>query len=140
VLKLLLVSPDKGSWTGLASGLEKHGDVDLSWAESGSSALDVISQVVFDLVVTDENLGDMTALEFAAKLPSINPMINCALVSSLSPQDFHEASEGLGVLAQLSLRPGEKEAQDLIARLKILKNPASNVNLETSQRNRTYRV
>ena len=128
MLKLLLVNPDKGSWTGLASSLEKHGDVDLSWAESGNKALDVISEFVVDLVVTDEDLGDMTALEFAAKLLSINPMINCALVSSLSPQDFHEASEGLGVLTQLSPRPSEKEAENMLDRLKTLKGLASQGN------------
>ena len=90
--------------------------------KAGSKAFDVISEVVFDLVVIDENLGDMTALDFTAKLISINPMINCALVSSLSPRDFHEASEGLGVLAHLPPRPDEKDGKNLLARLKAVKN------------------
>ena len=33
-------------------------------------------------------------------------MINSAAVSSLSPEKFHEASEGLGILPQLPPRPG----------------------------------
>ena len=124
MLKLLLVSPDKDAMSALASALAKHGDVELSWAESGGKALGLASDTAVDLVVTDESLGDMTGLEFAQRLLSVNAMINCAAVSRLSPEEFHEASEGLGLLAQLPIRPGEEEAEDLLQRLKNLKNLA----------------
>ncbi len=39
MLKMLLVSPDKGSLSGLASAWAESGDVDLMWAESGKMAL-----------------------------------------------------------------------------------------------------
>jgi hypothetical protein len=32
------------------------------------------------------------------------------MVSSLSPEDFHEATEGLGVFMQLPVDPGAEEA------------------------------
>ncbi len=57
MLKLLIVSPDKNSLSGLASALVEHADVDLSWAESGETALEIASDYVIDLVVTDESLG-----------------------------------------------------------------------------------
>ena len=82
----------------------------------------MVSDTPVDLVVTDEELGDMTGLELAYKLLSINPMINCAAVSPLSHDDFHEVSEGLGLLAQLPLQPGAKQAEELLLRLKDLKN------------------
>jgi CheY-like chemotaxis protein len=132
MLKFLLVSPDEDALSKLASAITKHGDVDLSWAESGRQALDMISRAAVDLVVTDESLGDMTGLEFARQLLSVNPMVNCASVSSLSPEDFHEASEGLGLLAQLPIRPGEKQAKDLLQRLRSLKILASSVNIGPS--------
>jgi len=119
--KLLLVTSNKDSLSLLASTLAAQGDVDLSWAQSGDKALDMISDTAFDLVVTDERLGDMTGLELAAKLISINPMINCAAASSLSPEDFHEASEGLGLMDQLPLRPGKEDADNLLQRLIDLK-------------------
>ena len=119
--RLLLVTPNKDSLSLLASTLAAQGSVDLSWAQSGGKALDMISDTAFDLVVTDERLGDMTNLELAAKLISINPMINCAAVSSLSPEDFHEASEGLGLMDQLPLRPGKEKADNLLQRLIDLK-------------------
>ncbi|MBL7177905.1 MAG: response regulator [Desulfobacteraceae bacterium] len=122
MLKLLLVSPDKVSLSGFASALLEHGDVDLSWAESGEKALDIASEIAIDLAVTDERLGDMTGLEFAGRLISVNPMINCASVSHLSPENFHEASEGLGLMAQLPVKPGNEDAKKLLQRLRQLKS------------------
>ena len=115
--RFLLVTPDKESLSLLASTLATQDGVDLSWAQSGGKALDMVADTAFDLVVTDERLGDMTGLELAAKLISINPMINCVTVSSLSPEDFHEASEGLGLMDPLPLRPGKEEADNLLQRL-----------------------
>ncbi len=122
MLKLLLVSPNRAPLSGFASALVEHGDVDLSWAESGEKALDIASYSAIDLVVTDERLGDMTGLEFAGRLLSVNPMINCASVSHLSPEDFHEVSEGLGLMAQLPIQPGKEDAKKLLQRLRQLKN------------------
>jgi len=123
--KLLLVSPSKDSLSGLASALTKDGDVDLSWAESGSEALERVSESAFDLVVTDETLEDMTGLELAGKLLSVNPMINCASVSSVSSEKFHAVSEGLGLMAQLPIRPGEKDAEKLLQDLRHIKGSLS---------------
>ena len=124
-LNLLLVSREKDFLSGLASTLKKHNDVVLSWSESGGKALDKISNSPVDLVVTDEKLGDMTGLELVLKLLSINPMVNCAAISSLSHEDFHEASEGLGLLAQLPPQPGEEEAEQLLQQLRELKKLTS---------------
>ncbi len=69
-------------------------------------------------MVTDENLGDMTGLELIESVIASQPMLNCAAVSSLSPGDFHEASEGLGILMQLPVEAGKKEADQLLEHLK----------------------
>ena len=127
MLKLLLVSPNKASLSGLASALVEHGDVDLSWAESGEKALDIASDTAIDLVVTDESLGDMTGLEFAGRLLSVNPMINCASVSRLSPESFHEVSEGLGMMAQLPIQPGKEDAEELLQHLRYLRGLVGDV-------------
>ncbi len=127
MLKLLLVSPDQDSLSDLASALVEHSDVDLSLAESGETALNIASGTAIDLIVTDERLGDMTGLEFAGRLLSVNPMINCASVSSLSHEKFHEISEGMGLMAQLPNKPGKEHAEKLLKRLKDIKNLMSGV-------------
>jgi len=122
MLKLLLVSSDKNALSDFASALTKHGDVELSWAESGETALQRASTTSLDLIITDEMLADMTGLEFAGKLLTVNPMINCASVSSLSPEKFHEVSEGMGLMSQLPPKPDKTQAEDLLQRLKHIKS------------------
>ena len=60
----------------------------------------------------------MTGLEFIKTVIVQKPMVNCAAVSSLLPDDFHEASEGLGILMQLPVRPGHEYAKYLLEHLK----------------------
>ena len=107
MMNILLASRDKASLSALKTGLEEN-QVQTAWAESGSNALAKVTEGNFDLVVTDENLGDMTGLEFIKTVIALKPMVNCAAVSSLLPDDFHEASEGLGILMQLPVRPGHE--------------------------------
>ena len=123
IIKILLVSQDEASMSAFKAGLEEN-QVQTAWAESGSNAIVKIAEGRFDLVVTDENLSDMTGLEFIEKVISKKPMVNCAAVSSLLPADFHEASEGLGMLMQLPVSPGQEQAEKLLSQLKTILNLA----------------
>jgi len=118
MFKVLLVTPNQADLVTLASALEQYKNVQMSWVTSGSQTLDRASETHVDLVVTDENLGDMTGLELAERLLKLNPMINCALISTLSTEEFHEAGEGLGIMAQLPISPGADHADKLLNRLK----------------------
>ena len=122
MIKILLVTSEKEPFSEFAGVLKQKDEVELSQAATGQEALEAISGNPVDLVVVNENIGDMTGIEFMKKLLMINPMINCAAVSSLSHEEFHEASEGLGVLMQLPVNPGEFEAKDLLKRIKNLKD------------------
>ena len=121
MIKLLLVTPEKESFRDFTLALTKNDDVELFWAATGQEALTVSSENFFDLVIVDEGVGDMTGIGFMKKLLLINPRINCAAVSPLPHEAFHEASEGLGVLAQLPVAPGKPDAENLLKRLRDLK-------------------
>jgi DNA-binding NtrC family response regulator len=126
IIKILLVSQDTAAMAAFKAGLEEN-QVQTAWAQSGDNAIAKIDEESFDLVVTDENLGDMTGLECIEKVISIKPMVNCAAITSLLPADFHEASEGLGILMSLPVRPGKEQAEKLLVQLKtilILAEPA----------------
>lgn len=129
--RLLFVTPDKDSFADLSTEIELQGGT-IHWAASGDQALKTIRKKKFDLVITDESLGDMKGLELIKQLVAINPMINCAVVSSLSQEDYHEASEGLGILMQLPYKPGRAEGQRLMAHLNQILGLASRriINLE----------
>jgi len=123
IIRILLVSRDKASMSAFKTGLEEN-QVRTAWADSGRNAIVKIAEGRFDLVVTDENLSDMTGLEFIENVISIKPMVNCAAVTSLLPADFHEVSEGLGILMQLPVSPGQEQAEKLLSQLKIILNLA----------------
>ncbi len=113
----LLVTQDQSSFSNLASVLKKN-NMGIIWAESGKAALSILENKFVHLLLTDEQLGDMSGLELIKKVVSMNPMINCAAVSSLSPEDFHEAYEGLGVLMEINPSPDAEDGERLIARIK----------------------
>jgi two-component SAPR family response regulator len=129
MINILLVTSEREPFSEFAWVLKQKDDVELSWAATGKEALEAISDHPVDLVIVNENIGNMTGIEFMKKLLPINPMINCAAVSPLPPEDFHEASEGLGVLVQLPVDPGEFEAEDLLKRLKKLKDLTAGINI-----------
>ena len=111
---------ESDNFTVLVNALQAHGSVELSQSASGEGALDGLKGEPVDLVVAAEQLPDMSGLEFAEKLVVQNPMVNCALTSSLDEADFHEASEGLGILAQLPEQPDAAQAADLVQKLKLI--------------------
>lgn len=64
-------------------------------------------------VVLDEGLRGGPPLELAKKLLQISALINIAVVSPLSPEAFHEASEGLGILASVPVNPTAADGRAL---------------------------
>ncbi len=123
----LIISADKKWLSVISSMFQRKGDVFVLEAESGETGISMIKENHFDLVVADEQLPDMSGLDFIKKLIRVNPMSNCAAVSGLSHEDFHEASEGLGVLMQLPLDLKEEHVESLMARFnKIAKVTGAN--------------
>lgn len=96
MLSIVLVGKEKASLAGLAGELAAHEKIVVSQVASGREVMEVIDNSKVDVVVTAEDLADGPALPFVQELIKKQPLINCAMVSSLSPEDFHEATEGLG--------------------------------------------
>jgi len=64
-------------------------------------------------VVVDEGLRGGPPLELARQLIQVNAMINIAVVSPLPHESFHEASEGLGILASVPVNPTAEDGKAL---------------------------
>lgn len=111
MVTLLLVSQNRNFISSVYEFSEK---TEIFRTNSGNEALDMIANKSINLVIADESLGDMTGFEFAKKLISINPMVDCAVVSSLSSEDYHEASEGLGLMMQLPVQPEKRHLEQLL--------------------------
>ena len=116
-LIVLLLATDLTKFSALVTGLQRQPEIELLSAETGVAGLSLIKSKQIDLVIVDEQIGDMRGIAFVKQLVKINPLANTAIVSALTAEEFHEATEGLGVLMQLPIEPRDKDAGKLLATL-----------------------
>ena len=75
------------------------------------------------LVIVDSGVPDTDPLDLVREMISANAMVNTAVVSALSDEEFHDNGEGLGILCRLPLEPGDKEARELLQKLRAVIGP-----------------
>ena len=121
MIPVLLAGSDKAFIPGFLNAFENN-NIQVLQTESGSQAISMVSELDFALLIADEILTDMSGLELVKKLLSMNPMINCALISPLSSEDFHEVSEGLGIIMQLPPEPDKIHGENLLEHLNKILN------------------
>ena len=114
MLKILLASPQRDRFRALQIEMACLHPMEFRDARDGRLAVESVREQAVDLVIVDENLGDMTGVELVRRLLGVNALVNTALVSTESQEDYHEHSEGLGVLMQLPSDCGKKEAVALV--------------------------
>ena len=113
----LLVSKEFSSLREMTSILREDSRLKIIHASSADRAMQDIRNSNIDVAVVSDELQDMAGLQFIAELVAENPFINCALVSSLYPDEFHEQTEGLGVFMQLPVNPDAKETKQMFKHL-----------------------
>jgi DNA-binding response OmpR family regulator len=118
MLRVLVATPRPKILRSLVETLSSDPEVDLRHVASGTDALSAVSTFSPHLVVIDFNLPDIKPLNLVSELLQVNAMVNTAVVSPLSDPEFHEASEGLGVLAKLPLEPDSGDAAHLLEKLR----------------------
>jgi DNA-binding NarL/FixJ family response regulator len=94
--------------------MTQPGKTEVIREESGTIVMKHIASVKTDLLVVDEKLKDMDGIELVRKSIMINPSVNTVVVSDLSVKNFHEASEGLGVLLQVPEHPARHHGEEVM--------------------------
>lgn len=117
MLTIVLLTPERAKLSAFANALLLDPDVAITWADSAEEALAAAREQQPHLVVID---SPDQSLSLVAALLRVNAMVNTAVVSEMEEDAFHEASEGLGVMARLPLRPGPREAAETLAKLRSL--------------------
>lgn len=121
--RFILIDSTGDAFVNMIPALAADNRVSFCQADSGLAAFQIVSDGTCDLVLAAEQLLDMTGIEFAHRLVGQNPFVNCALVSSMTDADFHDASEGLGILAKLPPAPDAYHAAELIRKLESILMP-----------------
>lgn len=120
-MKIMLIANDYSAFDSMAKRLEQEDGVRLAFASSGAVALELMREKgkkAVDLVILGGHLSDMPGIRFVRQLVRINPLVYTAVIGSLPDKDFHEATEGLGVLLQLPRDPKEQHAETLLVSLR----------------------
>ncbi len=111
---ILLVSTRSADMAAFAEALGSHSRMPVETAASAEQALEAVRQGKAEMVVVDERLGETAGLDLIRRLLEVDAFIHTAVLSAAGEEDFHERSEGLGVLAKLPLVPGPDDARRLI--------------------------
>jgi DNA-binding NarL/FixJ family response regulator len=120
MLRIVVATDRPQALQAFTTALSSNPEVRLKCVGTGAEALEAVRVSAPQLVIIDKNLCDSNPLELVRKLLKVNAMVNTAVVSSLSEDEFHAVSEGLGVLGRLPAEPGEQDVVDLLRRLKTV--------------------
>ncbi len=112
--KILIVTSQAENFSAFTDGLNQKETVDIQMAGSSEAAIDHLSEGLPNLIVIDETVAGISGLTLARNILMKNAMANQVLVSPLSAEDFHEASEGLGIMYQLPPVPDATESEKVL--------------------------
>lgn len=120
MLHIVLATARPQAMQAFAAALSSDPEVNLQFVISGTEALEAARATAPHLVIIDADLPDTAPLDLVQKLLMVNAMVNTAVVSSLSDEEFHEASEGLGILGRLPNDPGMSDAGEMLHKLRTV--------------------
>jgi len=120
MLHIVLATARSQGMQPFAAALASNPEVNLHEVISGAEALEATRTTAPHLMIIDADLPDTAPLDLVQKLLMVNAMVNTAVVSPLSDEEFHEAAEGLGILGRLPNDPGVSDAGELLHKLRTV--------------------
>ncbi len=119
-IKRVLVTPRREALRSFSDALSSDSEVRLEQVNPSAEALAAVRAAAPHLVIIDSDLPDAAPLELVRKLLMVDAMVNTAVISPLTEAEFHEASEGLGVLGRLPDVPDRRDATELLQKLRMV--------------------
>ncbi|MBT3177768.1 MAG: response regulator [Desulfobacula sp.] len=116
MIKVILASREKARFSEMIDAFQSR-SILIEQVQSGGTALKMIADGSYNLLITDEHLPDMPGKTLIKNIITQNPFMNCVAVSALSHKKFHEEFEGMGVLMQFHPTPSTKDVQKLVDHL-----------------------
>lgn len=116
-MKLVIISPRKEELQEFGDALESKESITLQWTPAFEPGLELVKAENPEAVVLDAVLSDKDGKDLLLQLLQVNVMLNTAVISPLKEADFHERTEGLGVLARLPFNPDGADAGRLLKKL-----------------------
>lgn len=116
-MRIALITPREESLSAFRAGLEGR-NARIECYRDDFDFLQTARSRTWDLVIVD---GLYTPFHgILERLLEINASLNTAVITDLSAEAFHEAGEGLGILAALPAKPSAADVDALLARLRAI--------------------
>lgn len=111
MLTVILINQKTNGLDNIADVL-KQGNLKVIEVDSEASSIEMLTSLTVDAVLATEQ-----DLPLVKKLVSAFPMANYAIMSSSSPADFHEVTEGYGIFMQLPTSLQQRDISEMIDNL-----------------------
>ena len=118
MIEIVIVASVTDAFQVLVNGLKSSPEVRISWVKTSAAALELASDSTPGLMIIADQMDDKSGLDLAREVIMVNAGINMAVLSDRPADEFHAASEGLGILAQLPTNPGTSEVERLLDLIK----------------------
>ena len=115
-MHVVIITDRRDALGEFARGLGK----DVEWTASAADVLDRAPASPWQLVVVDAMMSGMDYRKFLLDLLRVNAMLNTVVVTDMGEEDFHEHSEGLGVLCSVPPSPSWDDGVRAMDRLCLL--------------------
>ena len=109
-ITILFISERLNKLSDFIDALQKNTAINLLTASAVEDGISMAEYHAPILIIVDEQVGALSGLDLVRRLMKVNAFLNTVVLSTMSHEDFHLLTEGLGILAKLSIQPGEKEA------------------------------
>ena len=115
-MQVVIVSARKEALRDFARGL----GADVEWTDSPQNVLERARTAFWPLVVVDALTPGVNYKAFIMDLLRANAMINTMVITDMGEEEFHEDSEGLGVICAVPANPGQEDGSKSMAALRQL--------------------
>ena len=109
-ITILFISERLNKLSAFIDALKDNTAINLLTASAVEDGISMTEYHAPALIIVDQQVGAFSGLDLVRRLIKVNAFLNTVVLSTMSHEDFHLHTEGLGILAKLSILPGEKEA------------------------------
>lgn len=118
-MEILLVTQHKAAWSDFLQTLTGKGCA-FAIVESLADATAQLRSNTPNLAILDLNLEGQGIRDAVIELLMVNASVHSVVVTDMGADDFHEFTEGLGVLMPLPQNPTAADAEELVKKLAAL--------------------
>ena len=112
--RLLMATENRAFFEPILENLVENERIQVDWTPDAAATLARVKTARPDLLIVDARIEGRDGFDLCRKVLQMDAFMNMAAVSDLDDDEFHEASEGLGLVGRLPSRPAVADLERLL--------------------------